>query len=401
LIPYLSEAVKQNYGDIQHVTSEVDSVKKMLDALYDQFTGVKSSEKEVTMKGRSKRGKIFGWLAAVVAISALIALVIFYTAYQQSPNHTTLEILSPSNNERKMLIDLYNALRPDDTHPQWNFTTPHCSWAGISCNWSNRVIAITLPHFAFRTKSPGVPAIIGNFTELQVLDLHDNNISSTFPVAITRLTNLVSLNLGSNQFVGFVPDLRGLSRLKTLSLYENLLKGPLDTLLQLPALETIEMRNNPINSELPQTISKSLVELKITESGLRGTIPDTWATSNLTTVDLSKNILNGSVPCFGPTLNGSLNVAYNQLDGEFCGHALRSIQDLMLASNKLTGTFDLPGVKVSQMQSLRIDNNRFTSFMPSLPGDNIRGPKSCFAAYNCFKCPVPAWGAHRCDVTCQ
>jgi hypothetical protein len=404
----LSESVKQNYGDIQEISSEVDSVKQALDALYVQFTGVNSQKDGMVMRRRSSTVRhIFGWIAGVIAVSALLALTIvflFFTPQHQPspvPEHASPTI-SPANtdNERSMLSELFNFLLPDkDFSPSLNFTGPHCSWHGIACNeTTGRVIAINLPGFSLNApESSSFPESLGNFTELQVLDLSNNLLFGTFPEPIVRLKNLVSLKLQVNKLTGFIPDLHNLSKLQILWLSSNQLQGPFDMLMQLPALESLTLQHNLLSSKLPQNISKSLLQLDVNHCDLYGTIPESWASSSLTSIDLSVNKLNGSVPCFGPDLI-RLVARYNKLDGQFCGQSLRSIQELDISGNKLTGTFDLPGVNVTNM-TLLIQNNQFTSFMPSSSNLTL-APALCSANYNEFKCPIPAWSAEKCQADC-
>jgi Leucine-rich repeat (LRR) protein len=404
----LSEAVKQNYGDIKNITSEVDSVKQALDALYVQFTGIDSQKNDVIMRRRSSTVRhIFGWIAGVTAVTVLLALTIvflFFTPQHQPspvPEHVS-PTTSPANsdNEHSMLTELFNYLRPEkDFQKYFNFTAPHCSWEGITCNeTTGRVIAINLGSFSLiAPESPSFPDSLGNFTDLKVLDLSNNMLFGAFPEPIVRLKNLVSLKLQHNKLTGFIPDLHNLSKLQILWLFANQFQGPLDMLMQLPALESLVLQQNLLSLELPQNISKSLLQLDVMGCDLHGTIPESWASSSLTSIDLSLNKLNGSVPCFGPDLI-SLVARYNQLDGQFCGQSLRSIQELDISSNKLTGTFDLPGVNVTNM-TLLIQINRFTSFMPS-SRDLTLAPALCSANYNEFKCPIPAWSAEKCQAEC-
>jgi hypothetical protein len=105
------------------------------------------------------------------------------------------------------------------------------------------------------------------------------------------------------------------------------------------------------------------------------------------------------VPCFGPDLV-YLDASHNQLDGEFCGQRLKSIVEISIYDNQLTGSFDLPNVNVNEMTSLQIRDNLFTSFMPSSKA-LIQGPLRCSASNNSFDCPVPPWSTERCEATCN
>ena len=244
-----------------------------------------------------------------------------------------------------------------------------------------------------------IPELFGNFTELAYLDLSSNFMGSTIPESIKNLKNLQVLFLAMNQFSGTVPDLRGLTKLRAVQLYSNSFTGPIDTLLQLPAIETIDVSQSLLNSELPSNISRSLRKISLTNSNIYGTIPDTWALHNLTIIHLGQNQLNGTVPCFGPNLV-QLELEKNNLHGEFCGRLLRDMQQLMITGNNFSGVFDMQNVNVSNQTILEIDNNMFTSFMPSAVNVTVH-PRVCSASNNAFKCPIPDWATQRCQAKCS
>jgi hypothetical protein len=393
LIPYLSESVKQNYGDIQHVTSEVEQLKILLNGLHEQFAGV--SKKHEQARPQSSRTTIIG---LIVSVAVLIALTIGIVIFTSAPLITLpVKHLSAANYEREMLLEIYRSLYPESY--TIGKTDPHCNWLGVTCNsTTGRVTAIKMSGLATEDSVLGtIPASIGNFTELQHLDLSYNYLNSTIPESIKKLENLIELNLAVNALVGTVPDLRGLKKLRVVKFNVNSLNGPLDTLIQLPAIETLVLSQNSINAELPNEISPSLKQLSLAECSLYGTIPSSWTEANLTLLELQSNFLNGSVPCLGPDLV-SFYGFNNMFTGEFCGSSLKSLQDLVIHENMLTGMFDMPNVEVSHMSILRISNNRFTSFMPSATVV-IAAPTKCIGKSNQFKCPVPDWAVQHCDIT--
>jgi hypothetical protein len=395
----LSESVKQNYGDIQEISSEVERVKKMLDVLYHQFAGIDREPRQPKKTGSLGRSRAIAWTLGVIALSALVAVLIGFIYFT---SNSTPDLMFPYN-ERGMLLELYEALRPNDLQPQWNFTEPHCTWQGITCNsTTGRVVAIDMSAFAlyYETEFPtSIPAIIGNFTELHYLDLSLNNLGSTIPESIQNLKNLVSLYLNANNLVGTVPDLNGLPKLREVWLYFNSFNGSLEMLMQLPAVESLMVHNNPFNSTLPQIISKSLATLHLANCSLYGTIPESWTETRFIEIGLSENKLIGSIPCFGDSLLSFFGSA-NDFDGEFCGSTLTNIDEIFITDTKLTGAFDLPNTNLTRMSALIISDNRFTSFLPSAP-DGIQGPVQCLAPYNSFKCPLPPWSELRCKATCQ
>jgi hypothetical protein len=440
LIPYLSESIKQNYIDIQYVTSEVVHIQQVIDSLYEQFTGVKFTGMKQKPEGETAKSeaktntkkKVTGWVIGAIALSAIIASIVigftFITAQTRnapaespgslvpitilspSSKHPRLEHLSPANYERGMLVELYNSLWAYQFDVKWNFTAPHCSWHGITCNTTTgRVIeiyfwSVTFPYRrAGSVGSPTIPEVIGNFTDLAYLFMRDAYITSTIPESIKNLKNLTSLVLAGNQLVGTLPDLSGLNKLKEVDLEDTSLslnESSLAMLVQLPSISVLRLSSVPINAQLPSNFTKSLSDLRLSNCILYGTIPKSWEDSNLLYLDISQNKLNGSIPCIGKTII-TLIASKNDFDGEFCGSEFGShLLEFDLADTNLTGVFDLPHVDMYHVIRLNVPRNRFTSFMPSAVNET-EGPQYCFAAGNPLQCPIPEWSQTQCAATCN
>ncbi len=414
LIPYMSESIKQNYNDIQNVTSEVEHVKLTLDALYEQSIDEdeQKPKQEISVTKR-RRNRALAWIFSAVTVSVIIAVAVgfvFFTdqaTQPQVPNQMknptpAAQVSGASEFERKILTEFYLSLHPNPLYKDhvWNLTEHHCTWKSIECNPSTgRVTKIAMVYFAKTAANVTIPEGFGNFTELQRLVLPFNHLVSTIPESFKNLKNLVELNLEHNNLVGTVPDLSGLTKLELVLLQQNKLTGSLSTLMQLPVLKKLAMDRNPLNTELPANISKSLSIIYLDQCHLYGTIPASWTSSNLTLIDLSNNKLNGSVPCLGPNVS-TLKLAHNELDGEFCGGSLSSIEELDISDNKLIGDFELPAAKVPRMPKLALSQNQFTSFLRSLPNDTAP-PSQCSANFNAFKCPVPSWTEKSCGASCS
>ncbi len=356
----------------------------------------------------NRRNKVVGWLVGVVTVSAIIALTITWVFFSEV-NHVKItplsDTLTPPEFERDIIVQLYISLTRDmKPLSPWNLAEPHCSWHGIKCNaTSGRVISIAMSSFGTFQGFNGtsIPDDIGKFTELQDLDLSLNFMTGTIPESIKNLTNLKFLALAQNSLTGTVPDLRGLTQLSLLILNNNNLRGPLDMIMQLPSLSTLYFYGNYIPGDLPRNISSSLKEILMASCGFNGTIPDSWTTSNLESIDLSFNSLHGSVPCLGQKLV-QLNLQNNKLDGTFCGSSLRSISGLTLSNNNMTGTFDLPNVNITTVRYIAIEHNSFVTLLPSTWNMSVTlAPTAhCSAFYNAFKCPIPEWTLTKCSATC-
>ncbi|OEL20739.1 hypothetical protein BAE44_0018243, partial [Dichanthelium oligosanthes] len=108
------------------------------------------------------------------------------------------------------------------TLASWQAGTDCCNWEGVGCSWSSGYVT-TLDLSGFGLFSYGIDPVLFNLTSLKVLDLSMNNfgdqhyaipsvgferlallthlslpnsrISGEIPIGISKLTNLISLDL--------------------------------------------------------------------------------------------------------------------------------------------------------------------------------------------------------------
>ncbi|KAF8704978.1 hypothetical protein HU200_031225 [Digitaria exilis] len=99
----------------------------------------------------------------------------------------------------------------------------YCSWEGVRCGGSRRVVALSLYSYGLPgTLSPS----IGNLTFLQVLNLSSNGFQGTIPASIGRLVRLEVLELSYNTFSGALPaNLTSCASLLLLAVGDNQLHG--------------------------------------------------------------------------------------------------------------------------------------------------------------------------------
>ncbi|WVZ78075.1 hypothetical protein U9M48_025840 [Paspalum notatum var. saurae] len=106
-------------------------------------------------------------------------------------------------------------LDPITTLPSWQAGTDCCLWEGISCsNSSGYVTALDLSGFSLN--SNGIDPMLFNLTSLKLLDLSMNNFRNYYipSVGFERLSLLTHLNLSTSGIRGQVPI--GISKLKNL-----------------------------------------------------------------------------------------------------------------------------------------------------------------------------------------
>ena len=157
----------------------------------------------------------------------------------------------------------------------WSSNALVCSWAGVSCNTNQRVMALNLSGFSLvGTIGPH----LGNLTFLTSLDISHNNFSGFIPSELASLRSLQQIFLGNNQLSGSIPS----------------------GIFSLSSLETINMSSNSLSGDLPSGFCDNLSKLKVlslSENLLQGTIPpELYKCKDLEQLSLFSNQFIGSIP---------------------------------------------------------------------------------------------------------
>jgi len=175
--------------------------------------------------------------------------------------------------------------------------------------------------------SGSVPAVFGNLTKLEVLDLSQNPyLVSEIPKDIGELGNLKQLLLQSSSFQGKIPDsLVGLVSLTHLDLSENNLTGG-------------------VPQALPSSL-KNLVSLDVSTNKLLGPFPSGICKGEgLINLGLHSNAFNGSIP--------------NSI--EEC----KSLERFQVQNNAFSGDFPISLWSLPKIKLIRVENNRFSGQIP-------------------------------------
>ncbi|XP_058070114.1 probable LRR receptor-like serine/threonine-protein kinase At4g37250 [Magnolia sinica] len=208
----------------------------------------------------------------------------------------------------------------------WNYNddTP-CQWNGIQCtdllvesSWSRRVTSLALPN----SKLLGsIPTDFGMIDTLQQLDLSDNFLNGTLPLSLFNASQLRILSLANNEISGELPDAVGsLKSLEFLNLSDNALTGRIpDSLISLPNFTVLCLSNNYLYGNLPRGFG-NLEVLDLSSNLLNGSLPTDLVDGgrNLRSLNLSYNRLSGGIsPGFasGIPANASLDLSFNKLGG--------------------------------------------------------------------------------------
>uniref|UniRef100_A0A7N0TX05 Leucine-rich repeat-containing N-terminal plant-type domain-containing protein n=1 Tax=Kalanchoe fedtschenkoi TaxID=63787 RepID=A0A7N0TX05_KALFE len=282
---------------------------------------------------------------------------------------------------------------------KWDSTGDCCSWPGVTCSPHGYVTGLDLSseglypgyltglglssqgtynelnyssplfdlHYLTSLNLAGskfhssTSAGFGRLVNLMHLNLSDSLITGPFPIEISNLTRLVTLDLSHNLYSEDKPGPRSL-RVDSFSL--RALVGNLSQLMQL-RLEGVDLENDwseAVSSSLPH-----LQELSLRDCGL--SVPIHASLQNLTGLthlDLSGNKLSGSVPSFSAYKNLTyLSLSNNQLSGSLLStnwNELSKLVGIHLDRNHLSGSIPVSLCGIPPLEYLDLSYNHFTNF---------------------------------------
>ncbi|KAL2513510.1 Leucine-rich receptor-like protein kinase family protein [Forsythia ovata] len=204
-----------------------------------------------------------------------------------------------------------------------------------------------------------IPEGIGNLTLLENLELSYNNLFGRIPDGITKLTKLYQLELYSNGLTGKIPEgFRNLTSLAYFDVSSNKLEGDISELKFLTQLKSLQLFENQFSGEIPVEFGdfRFLEELSLYTNRFTGPLPvkiGSWAEFKY--VDVSENFLTGPIP------------------PDMCKQG--KLEELLVLQNKFSGLIPENYVNCSSLIRLRMNNNSLSGIVPrgiwSLPSLSI------------------------------
>ncbi|KAF0915049.1 hypothetical protein E2562_033175 [Oryza meyeriana var. granulata] len=176
----------------------------------------------------------------------------------------------------------------------------HCSWPGVTCDASRRVVALAVsPALARREVAGELPPAVGLLTELRELSFPSCGLRGEIPAEIWRLEKLEVVNLAGNSLHGALPAAFP-PRLRVLNLASNLLHGEIQSSLSdCKSLERLNLSGNRFTGSVPGVLGSltKLKQLDLSRNLLTGRIPSGLGNCRqLRSLQLFSNLLDGSIP---------------------------------------------------------------------------------------------------------
>ncbi|GKU93455.1 hypothetical protein SLEP1_g7049 [Rubroshorea leprosula] len=272
--------------------------------------------------------------------------------------------------------------------PSWLFSLPSLSHLDLQNNRLTEPIDhVEMPNLILQEVYLSNNGISGSFpssffhlVNLAVVDLSSNNLSGTITAnMLSKLVNLWDLDLSNNNLLSLSNNSTGVNYsfpnlwfLKFSSC--NIHKFP-SFLRKAERLEVLDISKNMISGQIHkwEIEGMSLASLNLSYNFL--TSIDLFAFESLAQVDLSSNLLQGSLPILSTTSGfGHLIISGNNLIGEipssYCN--LTFLNVLILAKNNLGGKIPECLGNLGYLRILDLQMNKFHGIIPNSFVDESR-----------------------------
>ncbi|CAN6237163.1 unnamed protein product [Urochloa humidicola] len=209
---------------------------------------------------------------------------------------------------------------------------------------------VSAPSFAilelsYNKISGSIPPGFGNCSKLTSLSAGENNLSGTLPDDLLNITSLEHLSFPNNQLKGSLSNISKLKNLITLNLEGNGFVGNIPSSIgELQRLKRIHLDSNNMSGEVPLTLSNctNLITIDLKRNNFSGELTKLNFSNlhNLKTLDLMGNNFNGTIPESIYSCNNltALRLSINRFNGQLSERIgnLKSLSFLSLVDISLT-----------------------------------------------------------------
>ncbi|KAL1542389.1 hypothetical protein AAHA92_26490 [Salvia divinorum] len=324
-----------------------------------------------------------------MAVSSLLRLLSFFVFVFVFVFFTIFVDGQCLDDKKKLLLELKSELVFNSSISiylvKWNKTDDCCKWRGVGCDDSGRVISLDLYDEGISGRI-GESSSLFQFTYLSELILASNGFTaSEIPNQFHRLTHLRRLDLSFSGFMGPIPStLASLTELVELKLSNNFLTGSIHTFHNCKNLEYIFLGRNNLIGSLSHLHFQGLTNLSILDlshNSLNGTIPrHLFTLPSISYLFLSRNHFSGQIEEL-PIENQSsllwLDLSANRIEGTIPNFffQFRNISILKLSDNLFNGTFKLNKIRsLASLSELTLSNNNLSVDTTNMSSSSHRYP---------------------------
>ncbi|KAK3006434.1 hypothetical protein RJ639_015479 [Escallonia herrerae] len=298
--------------------------------------------------------------------------------------------------DRKVLLQIKQSLNNPTLLAAWKPHTDCCDWKEVICDPStNRITTLQL---TYANISGQFPPAVGYLTYLEVIIIDGlPNLTGYLPLTLAKLSHLRFISITKTNIFGPVPSfLSQLKNLTYINLSENQLTGSIPpSLAKLTKLTVIHLDRNKLTGTIPDsfgTFTGNVPDLVLSHNQLSGPIPKSVGNLNYSAIDFSNNMLEGDASVlFGK--NKTLQFVYlpnNKLRFDMSKVEFpATVTTLDLHKNRITGS--LPASLASlDLTYLNVSYNRLCGQIPA--GGSLQGLEpSAYLPNRCLcGAPLPA-----------
>ena len=216
--------------------------------------------------------------------------------------------------ERAVLTNLYASTNGASwtNKTNWNGAVgTECNWYGVTCNLTGPNVTQI---FMNSNNLVGTLPSLGGLTALTVFSVNQNQLTGSIP-PLSGLTALRIFYVRQNQLTGSIPSLSGLTVLQLFYADQNQLTGSIPPLNGLTSLSDFVVFNNQLMGSIPSLSGLTALQLfHAAQNQLTGSIPSLSGLSFLQSFQINNNLLSGQVPAAPPSLlTGLSNLCANSL----------------------------------------------------------------------------------------
>ncbi|KAG4380500.1 hypothetical protein GLYMA_16G185400v4 [Glycine max] len=346
-------------------------------------------------------------MAVLYATHVLLLILSTATTLHFSASKAARLNMTCSEKERNALLSFKHGLAdPSNRLSSWSDKSDCCTWPGVHCNNTGKVMEINLdtpagsPYRELSGEiSPSllelkylnrldlssnyfvltpIPSFLGSLESLRYLDLSLSGFMGLIPHQLGNLSNLQHLNLGYNYALQ-IDNLNWISRLSSLEYLD--LSGSdlhkqgnwLQVLSALPSLSELHLESCQIDNLGPPKRKANFTHLQVLDlsiNNLNQQIPS-WLfnlSTTLVQLDLHSNLLQGQIPQIISSLQNikNLDLQNNQLSGPLPDSLgqLKHLEVLNLSNNTFTCPIPSPFANLSSLRTLNLAHNRLNGTIP-------------------------------------
>ncbi|PPR88687.1 hypothetical protein GOBAR_AA31997 [Gossypium barbadense] len=250
--------------------------------------------------------------------------------------------------------------------------------------------------------SAELPRVVGNLSSsLELFSAYSCNIKGSIPSEIENLSHLIDIELGGNKLIGPIPTtIGGLQELQSLSFEHNKLEGSIPSeLCHLNKLAFLFFTNNKLSGPIPACLSDltSLRQLFLDSNVFSSSIPSTLIRLNyLLILYFSSNSLSGPLPIdIGKwKVLTSLDLSNNQFSGDIPTRVadLKDLTHFSLSNNRILGSIPESFDELLSLEFLDMSRNNLSGEIPKSL-EKLRYLKYFNVSFNRLEGEIPEGGS--------